>query len=740
MKKRIIALFAFYGLLATGCSDDERLDPQGSGTAVSARLEVAGSKEYLPEQDAQIATVQGFRFEQEVLAEIITSFQTGTDGSYTFYPKRTEGDLCLLANGGRLKALQELTPGITTKAEFLAISADRETFVTDEGQVAMSGWMELGTASAGTMKVSLVRSVARIDLSSLDEGVEVNRITVTGLPTRGYLHEQEEVKNPVGSQTHDFEKEFTRFSNRSECLLYLPEQTRTKIEAEIIATFDGARHRLVTSLPAVIRRNRIYTLAVYGRGSNLSVTVKDDDWEEGARAESAPLVKGMVDVQASELSEGVRVNATRDTVFIPYLGSQSRLALLGEAGTDVTVEGQVRGVQVTPGVASKGLQPIAQVSISSEHRMPGTQEEYLYLNIHRQQEHSGRVVLVIESSPIILEGLIRLDEEGVCDFDRYLEGELGRLTLPAGKIASVEFDEGVSPWMQLSPDAGSFRILGGWKPNDPEADGRKQEGRLVISDADGRNREAYTIRRRNWGLPVVNIDGTWWCKYNLRGNVKSFSDQVSIAADRAAGDDLAGYLNRCSETELLRLLGHQYQAGYPDGYPLKHNGTAFYHEGMRGSGENFGLTDPEEMAPEGYRIPEYDDYAFFSKNTNFNLGGQGSRTYQNEAGQEITVTITEREVSFEGQPYGIIAFYDFRFGEDHWVLCGLGHQWNTTPGNIARMSLLMATYGHSSNTWVMEGYAHNEKPNENWLKYVPQNNQKTRTIRCIKKPVEYIYE
>ena len=161
---------------------------------------------------------------------------------------------------------------------------------------------------------------------------------------------------------------------------------------------------------------------------------------------------------------------------------------------------------------------------------------------------------------------------------------------------------------------------------------------------------------------------------------------------------------------------------------------------MRGSGENFGLTDPEEMAPEGYRIPEYDDYAFFAKNTNFNLGGQGSRTYQNEAGQEITVTITEREVSFEGQPYGIIAFYDFRFGEDHWVLCGLGHQWNTTPGNIARMSLLMATHGHSSNTWVMEGYAHNEKPNENWLKYVPQNNQKTRTIRCIKKPVEYIYE
>ena len=109
-------------------------------------------------------------------------------------------------------------------------------------------------------------------------------------------------------------------------------------------------------------------------------------------------------------------------------------------------------------------------------------------------------------------------------------------------------------------------------------------------------------------------------------------------------------------------------------------------------------------------------------------------------GQELTVTITEREVSFEGHLYGVIAFYEFQYEGARWVLCGLGHQWNTTPGNIARMSLLLATHGHSSNTWVMEGYAHTEKPGENWLKYVPQNNTKTRTIRCIKKPVEYIYE
>lgn len=192
------------------------------------------------------------------------------------------------------------------------------------------------------------------------------------------------------------------------------------------------------------------------------------------------------------------------------------------------------------------------------------------------------------------------------------------MTLPAGKIVGMEFDSGDSRWIKLAPDGETYRIVGGWKPNDPQADGRVQEGRLVISDADGKNREVYVIRRRNWGLPVVNINGTWWCKYNLRGNVKTFSDQILAGTDPAKEIDLATYLSTCDENELLHLLGYQYQAGYPDGYPLKHNETAFYYEGMRNSAENFGLLSSEEMAPEGYQIPDYDDYAFFTRNTDFN--------------------------------------------------------------------------------------------------------------------------
>lgn len=93
-----------------------------------------------------------------------------------------------------------------------------------------------------------------------------------------------------------------------------------------------------------------------------------------------------------------------------------------------------------------------------------------------------------------------------------------------------------------------------------------QEARLVITDSDGNNREAYPIRRQNRGLPVVNIGGTWWCKYNLRGNVKSFDDQISIADDLAAGTSVMQRLTDCTDDELLALMGGQYQEAIPTNF------------------------------------------------------------------------------------------------------------------------------------------------------------------------------
>lgn len=447
----------------------------------------------------------------------------------------------------------------------------------------------------------------------------------------------------------------------------------------------------------------------------------------------------MIDIEASVLPESVRINSSCDSVYIPYQGAEFRLVLRAEAESDVAIEGIARGVTTQVETLTKSLQPVAAVSVTSNRRLPGEKQVYLYLNLHRDGLHSGRIVLVFEPNPVVITGAITFDENGICDFGKYVDGELGRMKLPEGKTARLAFDSGEDAWMKLVDDQGELRILGGWKPNDPKADGRTQEGRIIIADADGSNSESYSLRRRNWGLPVVEIDGKWWCKYNLRGSVKKFEDQIAIQADPASDRKLADYLNTCDEDELLRLMGDQYQGGTQQGLPLGYDGTAFQYEGMRSSGGNFGTLDPTLMAPDGYQIPDYGDYAFFSANNNFNLGGVGSRSYKNAAGREITVRIIERDVTFWGQHYGNVSFYEFQTETGYWVLYGLGHQWNTTPGNISTKMLLLATYGNSANCWVMEGYAQSDRSNQNWLKFTNQNSTKTRTIRCIKSPVEYIY-
>ena len=731
-------------LLATaGCSDDGMPTPGPTATPLAVRLN-AVSPEGSAATDAESAihAVTGYRFEDGLLREVIPGIPSSDGGVYTFSSASPRGELHLAVNAAGIEAFGTLVPETTTLETFRALEASLDEMTLDG--LTMTGRLVLDGAglSSASRSVNLRRSVARIDLLSRDAEVEVHSVTIRRIADRGYVAGDGTPSTPAAASRKDFRRDYGEapLTMARETLLYLCEQPNDGMEVEVVVRFDEGWHRLKNRLPAHLLRNTVYTLEVYGRGADAGVTVTAGDWDEGFVTESSPVLRGLVDASASQLPEGVRLNATCDTVYIPHVASELRLALLAEAGSEVTVDGQVRGVDVTPERMTRGLDPVAAVSVTTPLRMPGTTDEYIGLTIARDGVMSGRVVLVLKANPVRIEGLLQLDETGACDFGRYIEGELARITAPEEVTLSLEFGDGESRWMNLEPDGDDYRLLGGWKPNDPQADGRMQEGFLVITNTGGGAVERYAVRRRNWGLPVVNIGGTWWCKYNLRGNVTRYEDQVLIGDDPAADAELADYLTTCDDTELLGLLGDQYQAGNRQGLPLRHNGTAFYYEGMAGSGQNFGTLDPTAMAPYGYQVPAYADYAFFAQSENYNLGGVGERTFRNAAGVEVTVRIQERTPEFLGNDYGTMAIYEFRSGGATWVLAGLGHQWDTTPGNIARMSLLLATYGNASKTWMMEGYANAQRPGQNWLKFVANNSTKTRVLRCVKTPVEYIYE
>lgn len=217
----------------------------------------------------------------------------------------------------------------------------------------------------------------------------------------------------------------------------------------------------------------------------------------------------------------------------------------------------------------------------------------------------------------------------------------------------------------------------------------------------------------------------------------SFSSDCRVAFPPAKDSSLADYLTSCSDNEFLHILGDQYQAGNPNGLKLTHNGASFYYEGYKSQTDNFGTLAPTVMAPDGYQIPDFDDYRFFTGSTNFNLGYFNPGAFNNGLGQRLNFKVVERNATFQGLQYGPITFYDFEYEGNHWTLCGLGHQWDAT--SISKMMILLATYGNGGSTWMIEGYS-NSEGRGNWFKYTGNNAQKTRTIRCVKTPVEYIYE
>lgn len=686
--------------------------------------------------DEEIKSLSAYRFENGILKEVFSTLPVNGTLTCQLVPEQMRGTVYFLANGEHFTESTDIRPEATTEADFLSIKGTAEAMM--ENGFLMTGQTVL-QADETSVAVGLKRSVARIDLDSpykhvTVHSVKINNICTTGNILGGSMNDEKDAESVTLQKNFGEEP----FANGRITLFYAPEQSgRGNHEVELLVSVNDGWHRVKTTLPA-LERNKVYTLKVKNNGANIQVETENGTWETGSNSEGSLTLKGIVDKENSVLPEGVRVNESCDSVFVPSWETAFKLGLLAEEGAVLRINGYANGAEVQQ-TNSRSLSNIATVSVTSQHKMPGTVHEYVYLDVLKNEILKGRVVIVFQPNPIALSGSLQFDDNGTCDYNKYIDGELGRITLPEGKNATLKFAENEARWMKLEQvNENEYRILGGWKPNDPLADGRNQAVELIVTDNDGNHREVYTIIRKNWGLPVVNMNGVWWCKYNLRGNVKNFEDQILIGNDPANGTNLADYLKNCSDEEFLHILGDHYQAGNPDALKLTHDGTKFFYEGFKTSNAtDFGTLDPKVMAPDGYQIPNYDNFRFFSWGNNCNLQYFNPGAFNNGLGQRLNFWVVERNATFLGQQYGPISFYDFEYGGSHWTICGTGHQWDAS--HIASMSVLFATYGRANNSWMIEGYPKSSGTG-NWIKYTNHNSQKTRIIRCIKTPVEYIYE
>lgn len=730
---RYIYLPVFLIALCACTADDFR-----DSTTVAEPLSVRFS---MPNQQnsgglsSEIDNISAFRFEDNILKEVISNISINEEGVADINMASTRGNLYFLANAARIIEDNNFQVDNTSEEDFLSIKSDMEGM--NHRGITMTGKADLTGNDDNNLTVAIRHSVARIDLESYSVDANVHSVRIKNVASQGYVFEQEGKVEDIFDKEDVF-KDFadTPFSNKKETIDYLPEQYGKRFQVEVLITVNGAWKRLRAELPEILR-NKVYTLKIYGSGADFAISVDTGDWEYGTGSETEDVYKGIVDIDNSILSDAVYVNKNRDSVFVESWDNSFTLAILSEEGADCRIDGNVDKVDMEF-ISSRSLVTNSRkLNVRSKLKMPGVAEQYAYINVYKNDVLRDRVVLVFKANPVKLEGHLNFDENAMCDFARYIDGEVAVITLPEGKNISLSFADDSPEWMKLEENGNNrFRLLAGWKPNDPDADGRIQTAQITISDGSNQHIETYTVKRKNWGLPVVNINGTWWCKYNLRGNVKNFTDQI-LVSNEPAGGNLADYMSSCSDAEFLNVIGDQYQAGNQEGLSIVHNGEGFVYENYNTKSDNFGTLSPTFMTPDGYEIPDYDDFRFFNWGNNSNLGYHNPGAFNNGLGQRLNFKVVERNASFLGNEYGPITFYDFEYEGEHLLLCGLGHQWNET--SIAKMSILFATFGNKSNTWSIEGYSQSDGSG-NWFKYSANNQNKTRTIRCVKTPVEYIYE
>lgn len=719
--------YLLLALVAISC----QRDIIGTGTE-GTHVHVSANPFSIPNEDEnghRINEITALRFSNGILSEIISDCVPDNRGICILNFEEQTGTLYLLANAKEFCKRVGITHGMSAE-EFTALKATREEMTTD-GLMMISQSTLTGHKTTATLN----RTVARIDVVSEDSGVSVNSITLKGLAPEGKITGAPSEGEWSGELTTMFPSGMT---SQRQTAAYICAQRGAKITVTANVTFKESTHILTAELPYEIERNTVYSVKISGYGGKLAIHIAADGWDTSQDSESQTNAYGLVDPDSSHLPEGVSVSKGRDTVFIPHTPCNLSVGIMTRPGAEIMIKGNVSGTEITS-FKGRTLERTHTVSVNSPARMPGSINEEVYLDVYESGIKTSRVTLAFMKNPTTIEGRIRFDSDGICDFGEYADGELGILTVPEGKTAAIESEDGSPAWIKLQGEGGRYRILGGWKPNDPLADGRMQQATLIISDEDGSQTERYSIRRRNQGLPVVRMGNTWWCKYNLRGDATDFSDQIGINDDPAPAD-LYEYLNSCTEEQLEAIIGGQYQSWSTSELPLRHDGNVFYHEGVRNSSASWGVLPPQSMAPSGYEMPDYDDYAFLVWSNNANLGGVGERGYNNIEGLRFKVRIAERDVSMLGHRYGNMTFYDLEHDGNHWVLYGLGHQWDTTPGNIATKNIILATVSSGNSSWHMEGYAQDDRPGQNWMKFTAQNNAKTRTLRCIKTPVEYIME
>ncbi len=751
MKRHIItAIVSAAAILATSCTDDKEQIPAGNDKSTFVNLTLAAYESADGFDDnLTLQAAHACLFEDGFMTEVYeTPVLEG--GSYGFRVGKKTGTLYVVADAIDMETLNGLRNRGIGEDEWLGLT------IGSNGNLPRrfaSGRAELSGNGVGT--IAMTRGTARFDLHVRAVGtIEIESLTLTGVATGTKLFDSAHTPEiGLGEITI---RPSEPYSEDTRGVAYLYEQTTHETVLTVEAVIDGREEELSVGLPPAIRRNCIYVISITRDVAESDAVLSVDPWEAGEDTEVVPGFGSTirVDDAASELPAGVVLSDDRTMITMPYgaaelvmaLDCDSELELQEVADRNLTVE-HIAG---DGGPAAKNVFRISKRHFTPD--MPAGDVDVLFRRKGLNNVYAeDRITLRLEANPTVIEGEMSFADGAVAyDFGRYVDNELGRFTLPQGKNMSVEFADGEDPWVKLVPaddNDRTIRVLGGWKPNDPTADGRTQSATLVICNDDGSQREEYTVSRRNYGLPVTWFHGVWWCKYNARGNSRDFDDQILSSSDpaAAAGKRVIDYLRDCSPEEFYDLWGWAYQGDSGQGMRVIDDNGKLVMEGFStDSKSHINKLPSDALSPEGYELPSMEefnrmfdatDYVWIMWSGTHTLRtpweGHSSVKREQRRRNDITVgTVAATDLLYTGMwspgfsEYEPVTWY------------GPGAQWNSDGIMHSNHynNILFAVHSPEGSGWYFNGSMAGLYLTKNGA-----GTKDTRILRFKKSPVEYIY-
>ena len=176
MMKKYLRPILLMAVLISGCSPSDERPQADLHEALTVKMDVDGQDVY---------DVSALRFESGVLREVLPLEKSYGDNIYILEPSEISGRLYLLANSSALAAVDGFIPGDVTEEELMGLTASCGG--DDRAGLLMTGSLELRDNVAGTLPVSMRRTVARMDVAVAEAGIEVLSVEVTGLYGEGYV-------------------------------------------------------------------------------------------------------------------------------------------------------------------------------------------------------------------------------------------------------------------------------------------------------------------------------------------------------------------------------------------------------------------------------------------------------------------------------------------------------------------------------------------------------------------------